>query len=159
MPPSDAQCAGRHVHQKQIPDSVVVARPDTYPRHVTQARNPGTFPGGDPGGEEGGEEGGWLGARGGGMGGMGRSDDNTVKGIGGVFDFVYSVTIVGLEADLSAVGPRALNPGVIGEGAEGGMVGGGQIFEDGEAVTYTMSGHVRELGESILLVAKYDVAD
>ena len=58
------------------------------------------------------------------MDGMGRSDDDAVKGIGGVLDFVDSVTVVGLEADLSAVGPRALNPGVIGEGAEGGMVGG-----------------------------------
>ena len=64
-----------------------------------------------------------LGAGGGGMDGMGRTDDDAVKGIRGVLDFVDSVTVMGLEADLSAVGPRTLDPGVIGEGAEGGMVG------------------------------------
>ncbi len=103
--------------------------------------------------------GGGLGSRGGGLSGMGRSDDDAVKGIGGGFDFVYGVTVVGLEADLSAVGPGALDPGVIREGTEGGMVGWGQIFEDRVAIAYTMGGQVCELGKCFLLVAKDDVAD
>ncbi len=90
---------------------------------------------------------------------MGRSDDDAVKGVGGVFDFVDGVTVVRLEADLSAVGPGALDPGIIREGAEGGMVGWGQIFEDRVAISNTMGGQVRKLRKGVLLVAKNDVPD
>jgi hypothetical protein len=103
--------------------------------------------------------GGRLGSRGGGLGEMGRSGNDAVEAVGGVFDFVDGVTIMGLEADLSVVGPGTLDPGVIGEGAEDGMVGGGKIFEDRVAVAYTMGGQVRKLGKSVLLVAKYDVTN
>ncbi len=66
--------------------------------------------------EVGGEgEGGSLGSSSGGVDSVGRSDDNAVEGVGGHLNLVDCVAVMGLEADLSAIGPSTLDPGIIGE--------------------------------------------
>ena len=66
---------------------------------------------------------GGLGSRCGGVDVAGRTNDDAVKRVGHVLDLVDGVPVMRLEADLSAICPRAFHPGIVGEGAEDGMVG------------------------------------
>ncbi len=59
--------------------------------------------------------GGGLGSRCGGVDVAGRANDDAVKCVGRVLDLVDGVPVVRLEADLSAIGPRAFHSRVVGE--------------------------------------------
>ncbi len=83
-----------------------------------------------------------MGARGGGSLGIGKKRgrrglaggsgvDKLVKRVGEGGGSVDGVVLVCFKPDLAAEGPYTLHPGVIGEGAEQGVVGGCQIFVDG----------------------------
>ena len=87
------------------------------------------------------------------------ANDDAFKCVSRVLDLVDSVPVVRLEADLSAICPRAFHPGIVGEGAEDGMVGRREIFKYRVAVANAMSGKVSELGQGVLLVAENNVAD
>ncbi len=58
---------------------------------------------------------GGLGSRCGGVGVAGRTDDDAVKRVGRVLDLVDGVPVMCLEADLSAIGPRAFHSRIVGE--------------------------------------------
>jgi hypothetical protein len=88
----------------------------------------------------------------------GRLDEN-VEGVSQRLGLVDHVTLVGLEADLSSKGPHGLDADVLGEGAELGVGGGGEVLEDGELVPDTVGGEVGHRRQGGLLVFRYHGAD
>ena len=92
-------------------------------------------------------------------GGKGRVDDNAVEGLVGVLDFVDGFTFMGFKANLTAEGPDASHARVVGQGSEGGVVFGGQIFKDGIFVADAVGGGIRNCGKRFLLMLEYEIAD
>ncbi len=92
----------------------------------------------------------------GGLGGAGGCDE-AVVGVPEVFHLVDNFTVMGLKAKLAAERPDAADPGVVGEAAQHGVIGGSQVFKDGIAVADSVGGEVGILGEGLLLVLEDQV--
>ncbi len=72
--------------------------------------------------------------------------DKLVKRVGEGGNSIDGVVLVCFEPDLAAERPYTLHPGVVGEGAEQGVVGGCQIFVDGVDRSDTVWRGVRSCG-------------
>jgi hypothetical protein len=92
----------------------------------------------------------------GGLHGAGGCDE-AVVGVREVFHLVDNFTVMCLEAKLAAERPDAADPGIVGEAAQHGVVGGCQVFKDGIAVADSVGGEVCVLGEGLLFVLEDQV--
>ena len=98
------------------------------------------------------------GAGDGGGGADGRVGDQTVIGVRKILNLEDSLRLVCFEADLAAIRPDTFDTWVVGQRAEHGMVGGGEIFEYGVSVADAMGSEVCVFGQSIFLVLEDEIA-